>query len=68
MRLWAGFVDGRIDTRDLDTGFGGFGRYGYRLMPAVFTSKRSAREQYEDVREVEIKEVGKRKKRSRDHQ
>lgn len=29
-RYWAGFMDGEVGTRDMDTGFGGFGKDGLR--------------------------------------
>jgi hypothetical protein len=61
-RYWAGFMDGKIDTRDMDTGFSGFGNTGMRIIPAIFTSKTSASEQYEDVREIEIKEIPRKKR------
>lgn len=53
-KFWGGFVDGRLDLTSMDTGFGGFGSDGFRLMPAIFVSKTAAREQYQDVREVEV--------------
>jgi len=54
-KLWGGFVDGRLDIRNMDTGFGGFGSaHSICRVPAVFASKKRAREEYDDVREVEI--------------
>lgn len=54
-RLWGGFYDGKLDTRQMDTGFGGFGSGdGMRRMPAIFTSRQAARSEYEDVRPVII--------------
>lgn len=63
-RLWGGFRDGVLDIRHVDTGWGGFGKDGDRLMPAIFMTKREACEQYEDVRPVKIFAIpNKRKKR-----
>lgn len=53
-QFWGGFCDGKLDMRNVDTGFGGFGREGKRLMPALFPSKALAREQYEDVRRINV--------------
>jgi hypothetical protein len=53
---WAGFSDGAIDIREVDTGFGGFGNETIPV-PALFKSKAMARREYEDVRKVEIREV-----------
>lgn len=64
-KYWAGFLDGKLDTRDVDTGWGGFGEDGFRVMPAIFTSRKTARQQYEDVREVQINEVAKSKQPAR---
>jgi hypothetical protein len=53
-KLWGGFIDGKLDVRWVDTGFGGYGSTGFRWMPVLFTSYRAAKEQYEDVRRVDI--------------
>lgn len=58
-QLWAGFCDDSVDMRSMDTGFGGFGSGdGVRLIPAIFSSRKAAREQYEDIRRIEIRELG----------
>lgn len=57
-RYWAGFVGGKLDTLQSDTGFGGWGN-NFHPMPAIFTSRDQARRQYQDVREVQITEVKK---------
>jgi hypothetical protein len=54
-QFWAGFCDGQIDVREVDTGWGGFGKGGKRLMAAIFPSRALAKEQYEDVRRVNVK-------------
>lgn len=57
-KLWAGFTEGKLDLRDMDTGWGGFGSGdGMRVIPAIFTTKKAARQEYEDVRPVKIMEV-----------
>jgi len=57
-RLWGGFCDGKLDLRDMDTGFGGFGSGdGRRTIPAIFTSRKAARQEYEDVRPIKIMEL-----------
>lgn len=54
-RMWGGFCDGKLDIRDMDTGWGGFGSGdGMRKIPAIFTSRKAARREYEDVRPVII--------------
>jgi hypothetical protein len=58
MQFWAGFSDDRIDTRYVDTGFGGKG-VGETRMPMLFVTKADAKKQYEDVRKVEIRVIGK---------
>lgn len=52
--LWGGFIDGNLDVREIDTGWGGWGQ-GFIRMPMVFTTRAEARRQYEDVRKVEVK-------------
>jgi len=62
-KLWAGFRDGRLHLDTMDTGWGGFGSGdGMRKVPALYTSRREAREQYRDVRQIEIRELRKAKK------
>lgn len=54
-RLWGGFVADKLHYRDIDTGWGGFGSGdGLRRMPAIFTSRKAAREEYQDVRPIEV--------------
>jgi hypothetical protein len=54
-RLWGGFCDGKLDIREMDTGWGGFGSGdGMRRMPAIFTSRKAARQEYEDVRPIGV--------------
>lgn len=54
-RLWGGFCDGRLDVREMDTGWGGFGSGdGMRRIPAIFTSMKAARQEYEDVRPISL--------------
>jgi len=54
-KLWGGFVNDKLDIRDVDTGWGGWGESRER-MPAIFTSRAAARRQYEDVRPVSFVE------------
>lgn len=63
-KMWGGFSGGRLDKRDIDDGWGGFGE-AKRWMPALFLSWKAARTQYEDVRSVEVtyNETKKRKQR-----
>lgn len=54
-RLWGGFCGGRLDIREMDTGWGGFGSGdGMRRIPAIFTSLKAARQEYEDVRPLKV--------------
>jgi hypothetical protein len=62
-QFWGGFVDDKLDVREIDTGFGGWGRDGMRPSPALFLSKASARQQYEDVRRVNVSVVTTKKSR-----
>lgn len=55
-KCWGGFVAGRLHYTMIDTGFGGWGSGGMMTM-AVFTNKAIAERQYEDVRQIEIREV-----------
>lgn len=52
MRLWGGFIEGKLDIQWIDDGFGGENR---RWVPALFLTNKEARQQYEDVRKVEPK-------------
>jgi hypothetical protein len=50
-KLWGGFLDGRLDVefyRPQD---------GPGTTPAIFTSRRRAKEVYEDVRRIEVREL-----------
>jgi hypothetical protein len=62
MKLYAGFVDGKMDVRWIDDMWGGMNK---RLAPAIFRIKREARQQYQDVRTIEIKEAPKVRRRKR---
>jgi len=54
-QLWGGFVDGKLDITTMDTGFGGFGSGdGIRKIAAIFWSKKAAREEYQDVRPINL--------------
>lgn len=55
-KMWGGFANGRLCIDDIDDGFGGLGN-GLRKSPAIFPSRRVARERFQDVRRVEICEV-----------
>lgn len=54
-RVWGGFVSGKLATEIIDDGWGGWGRRVTRL--AIFTNRKSAREQYRDVRPIDITEA-----------
>lgn len=55
-KYWGGFCDGELDIREMDTGFCGFGNgEGMCRMPAIFTSRKEARREYEDVRPIDIR-------------
>lgn len=51
---WAGFESGKIAYVLCDQRFSS---YPSAFMPAIFRTKREAKEQFEDVRKVEIKEL-----------
>jgi hypothetical protein len=59
-QYWAGFSEGRIDTREVDNGFEGWGENKHRA-PAIFTSRSEALRHYEDVFKVEVRVVSKKK-------
>lgn len=61
MILYGGFVDGKLDWREIDDRWGGS---HHRMAPAMFRSRKEAKVQYEDVRPIEISEKP-RKKRAR---
>ena len=54
--VWGGFSDGVLHINWVDTGFGGFGESMIEA-PALFLSRKRARQEYEDVRRIEIREV-----------
>ncbi len=55
-KLWGGFVNGKLDVCEIDTGWGGFGTgSGMRKMPAIFMSQKTARQKYQDVRPLKVK-------------
>jgi hypothetical protein len=56
VRAWGGFVDGRLDWTEMDTGWGGYGN-AVEPIPAAFRTRKSARKKYQDVRRVEIREI-----------
>lgn len=57
-KFWGGFVDNKLHVHQMDTGFGGIGSgSGLRQIPAIFTNWKSARQQYQDVRSIEIAEL-----------
>lgn len=49
--MWGGFCDGKLDMREMDDRWGG---ENLRMVPALFTSRVTARQQYEDVRRVRV--------------
>lgn len=55
-QFWGGFVDGKLDVREIDTGFGGWGE-GHSRAPALFLSRDLARKQYQVVRRVNVSVV-----------
>lgn len=62
-QMWGGFSDGRLDLQLVDDKFGGKNE---RHVPALFTSRKAALDQYDDVRKVGLTEfVSKPGRRSR---
>lgn len=58
--FWAGIIDGEIDVREVDSGWGGYaGKAGDGMVrvPMIFTSRANAREQYQKIAKVQIKIV-----------
>lgn len=55
-RVYVGICDGRPDYRMIDTGFGGWGKGGYRTI-IVFTDKARARKEYEKVVAMELRAI-----------
>lgn len=62
MRLYGGFLGGKLDWNELDDGWGGS---NWRKVPALFRTRQEARCQYEDVRHVEIEVINKPRKARR---
>lgn len=61
-QFWAGFVDGKLDRREVDDGHGGFGCTHHNA-PALYLSRELALTRYHDVRKVEVRVVSKPKKK-----
>jgi hypothetical protein len=62
VKVYGGFTNGRLHSVLVDMGWGGFGRGDLVAVPAIFRTRKSAREKYEDVRPVLITPIPKRKK------
>lgn len=62
MKVYGGFVGGKIDWRIVDDKWGGL---HHRMSPALFKSRKEGRIQYQDVRCVEIKEVPRKRQSKR---
>lgn len=60
-QFWGGFIDDKLDTREIDTMFGGPGERTVRA-PMLFTSRTEARKEYKDVRKVEVRVVSRKVK------
>lgn len=60
MKVYGGFVDGKLDWRDVDDGL-----TIWRQTPAVFKRRQEALVQYEDVRRIEITEEPPKRRQSR---
>ena len=60
MKMWAGFVAGRLFVYEIDDAFGSatFCGASRRMSPAIFKTRKEARAQFEDVRRIEIREIG----------
>lgn len=54
--MWGGFIADKLDIREIDDGWGGWGQQRRRA-PALFTNRKAAREQYQDVRKVDLTEL-----------
>lgn len=53
--VWGGFTDGKLCWMPMDDRWGGVTRMTHK--PALFSTRREAREQFEDVRKVVICEA-----------
>lgn len=62
-KAWGGFADGKLDVWEIDDGWGGFGGSGSRRSPAIFTSRKVARQRFMDVRPIIISPAPKKKQR-----
>lgn len=51
-RFWGGFVNGKLDVTEVDTGWGGYGTGSTAKIAALFHTRKEARARYEDVRPV----------------
>jgi hypothetical protein len=51
---WCGFMDGKPSLVNIDDKWGGA---NLRVTPAIFLTRKQAREQYCDVRKIELKVV-----------
>lgn len=61
VKAWGGFYRGRLDMVQADYGWGGYGAGDFVSMPAIFKSRKLAKERYQDVRPVIISPAPKRK-------
>lgn len=61
MKLYGGFVDGKLDWLEVDDHHGS--APNWRNVPAIFKRRQEARVQYEDVRPVEIREAPRKRQR-----
>jgi hypothetical protein len=62
MKVYGGFISGKLDWLKVDDGFGG---HNWRNTPALFRKRQEARCQYEDVRPIEIQEAPRKRLRKR---
>lgn len=60
-QFWAGMSDGKIAREIVADGFGSPSHE--RRIPALFTTKAQALEQYQDVRKVEVRIISKPKRK-----
>lgn len=56
-KVWGGFIGGRLDTNVADYGYG-----NKSIQLAIFKGRKEARQMYEDVRPLELREWPKGKK------
>lgn len=55
---WGGFIEGELHWMDVDSGWGGFGTGDSVMVPAIFKTRKIARERYQDVRKIMFNESG----------